>query len=133
MQAISSRWLLRMLPWVQVSAGVYRVNRRLTYALGDGRVSFTSVGAEVQVVARELGELPLLHGFEDEEVLAAMAGRFEPYPAPHRPADPGRLRRSAVHRVEGAGILPGPPASDRGVRPGMHQARSLSGQRRSRR
>ena len=29
MQAITSRWLLRMLPWVQVSGGTYRVNRRL--------------------------------------------------------------------------------------------------------
>ena len=42
MQAITSRWLLRLLPWVQASGGVYRVNRRLTYQLGDGRVSFTS-------------------------------------------------------------------------------------------
>ena len=30
MQGISSRWLLRKLPWVQVSGGTYRVNRRLT-------------------------------------------------------------------------------------------------------
>jgi hypothetical protein len=30
MQAISSRWLLRILPWVQVAGGVYRVNRRLS-------------------------------------------------------------------------------------------------------
>jgi hypothetical protein len=29
MQGISSRWLLRVLPWVQVSGGTYRVNRRL--------------------------------------------------------------------------------------------------------
>jgi hypothetical protein len=36
MQAISSRWLLRTLPWVQVDGGVYRVNRRLTYQPGDG-------------------------------------------------------------------------------------------------
>ncbi|MBV9437693.1 MAG: Crp/Fnr family transcriptional regulator, partial [Acidobacteria bacterium] len=26
MQEITSRWLLRMLPWVQVSGGTYRVN-----------------------------------------------------------------------------------------------------------
>lgn len=29
MQGISSRWLLRALPWVHVSGGTYRVNRRL--------------------------------------------------------------------------------------------------------
>jgi hypothetical protein len=42
MQGITSRWLLRILPWVQVSGGTYRVNRRLSYAVGDGRVSFTT-------------------------------------------------------------------------------------------
>ena len=37
MQGISPRWLLRMLPWVEVAGGAYRVNRRLSYAVGDGR------------------------------------------------------------------------------------------------
>jgi hypothetical protein len=27
MQAITSRWLLKMLPWVDVKGGTYRVNR----------------------------------------------------------------------------------------------------------
>jgi hypothetical protein len=31
MQAITSRCLLRMLPWVRVKGGTYRVNRRLRY------------------------------------------------------------------------------------------------------
>src|SRR5512140_2309097 len=77
MQGISSRWLLKLLPWVQVSGGVYRVNRRLSYAVGDGRVTFTSVGAKVQVIPQELCELPLLRGYEDVEVLTALANRFE--------------------------------------------------------
>ncbi|WP_051457733.1 family 2B encapsulin nanocompartment shell protein [Microbispora sp. ATCC PTA-5024] len=76
MQGISSRWLLRMLPWVQVSGGTYRVNRRLSYAVGDGRVSFTSTGARVEVIPAELCELPALRGFDDGEVLQALAGRF---------------------------------------------------------
>ncbi|MDQ3773416.1 MAG: Crp/Fnr family transcriptional regulator, partial [Pseudomonadota bacterium] len=50
MQEITSRWLLRMLPWVEVSGGTYRVNRRLSYAVGDGRVTFTTTGAEVRVI-----------------------------------------------------------------------------------
>ncbi|MCA1695377.1 MAG: Crp/Fnr family transcriptional regulator, partial [Actinobacteria bacterium] len=50
MQGVSSRWLLRVLPFVQVSGGRYRVNRRLTYTTGDGRVTFISTGAEVRVV-----------------------------------------------------------------------------------
>src|SRR4051812_41167987 len=76
MQGISSRWLLKVLPWVQVSGGVYRVNRRLTYAVGDGRVTFTTTGARVQVIPQELCELPMLRGFEDVDVLQALADRF---------------------------------------------------------
>jgi Phage capsid-like protein/Cyclic nucleotide-binding domain len=76
MQGITSRWLLRMLPWVQASGGVYRVNRRLSYAIGDGRVTFTNVGAQVRVVPPELCELPLLRGFDDEAALTALADRF---------------------------------------------------------
>ena len=76
MQEITSRWLLRMLPWVQVSGGTYRVNRRLSYAVGDGRVTFTTTGAEVRVIPQELCELALLRGFGDDEVLGALADRF---------------------------------------------------------
>ncbi|GAA0551770.1 Cyclic nucleotide-binding domain-containing protein [Saccharopolyspora erythraea NRRL 2338] len=76
MQSITSRWLLKLLPWVEAKGGAYRVNRRLTYALGDGRVTSTNTGAEVQVVPAELCELPLLRGFDDTGVLEALAGRF---------------------------------------------------------
>ncbi|MGP3928240.1 family 2B encapsulin nanocompartment shell protein [Streptomyces sp. 8N616] len=76
MQGISSRWLLRVLPWVQVTAGTYRVNRRLTHTLGDGRVEFVTTGAEVRVIPAELRELPPLRGFDDSEGLAALADRF---------------------------------------------------------
>ncbi|MGH8876702.1 MAG: family 2B encapsulin nanocompartment shell protein [Stackebrandtia sp.] len=76
MQGISDRWLLRVLPWTQTNGGVYRVNRRLTYTIGDGRVTFSNLGAEVRVVPPELRELPPLRNCEDEEVLATMASRF---------------------------------------------------------
>ncbi|MET0237801.1 MAG: family 2B encapsulin nanocompartment shell protein [Kibdelosporangium sp.] len=76
MQGITPRWLLRVLPWVQAEGGVYRVNRRLTYAVGDGRVSFTSIGSVVSVVPPELRELALLREFDDDEVLGTLAGRF---------------------------------------------------------
>ena len=52
-----------------------RVNRRLSYAVGDGRVTFTTTGAEVRVIPQELRELALLRGFDDE-VLRALADRF---------------------------------------------------------
>ncbi|MGW7002248.1 family 2B encapsulin nanocompartment shell protein [Streptomyces sp. NPDC054933] len=76
MQGISSRWLTRMLPWVQVSGGTYRVNRRLTYAVGRGRVSFVRTGAEVRVVPPSLCEVPVLRGFEDLTLLEELASRF---------------------------------------------------------
>ncbi|MER5635021.1 family 2B encapsulin nanocompartment shell protein [Streptomyces nitrosporeus] len=77
MQEITSRWLLRMLPWVQVQGGTYRVNRRLSYSVGDGRVTFVQTGDRVAVIPAELGELPALRDFEDEEVLAELARRCE--------------------------------------------------------
>ncbi|WP_035954234.1 family 2B encapsulin nanocompartment shell protein [Parafrankia sp. EUN1f] len=75
MQEISSRWLLRILPWVHTAGGVYRVNRRLTYIAGDGLLTFTSTGSQIQVVPAELTELPPLRGFEGDE-LAALADGF---------------------------------------------------------
>src|SRR5438105_2402141 len=76
MQEITSRWLLRVLPWVQVSGGVFRLNRRLMYALGDGKVTFIPNGAALRVIPQELRELALLREFDDEETLTALANRF---------------------------------------------------------
>jgi CRP-like cAMP-binding protein len=111
MQAITSRWLLRLLPWVQVSGGVYRVNRRLSYAVGDGRVSFITSGAEIQVIPEELRELPLLRGVEDLEVLTALAARFvqrefaagEPIVSAGQPADAVYLLAHGRAQKIGAG------------------------------
>jgi CRP-like cAMP-binding protein len=76
MQGITPRWLLRMLPWIEVPGGTFRVNRRLTYTPGDGRLSFSNIGAKVEVIPQELTELPLLRGFTDVTVLSALAGQF---------------------------------------------------------
>lgn len=77
MREISPRWLLRVLPWVDVPGGTYRVNRRLTYPVGGGRVSFTGAGALIRVVPPSLTELPQLRGFDDESVLNTLAALFE--------------------------------------------------------
>jgi CRP-like cAMP-binding protein len=77
MQGITPRWLLKMLPWVQVSGGAYRVNRRLTYTVGDGRVTFVSTGDQIRVIPQELRELPLLRDFTDDASLNALADRFQ--------------------------------------------------------
>lgn len=79
MQGITSRWLLRRLPWVDISGGVYRVNRRLNYAVGDGIINFTQVGAAFRVIPQELGELSLLRGFDPDDephLLETLADRF---------------------------------------------------------
>src|SRR4051794_8729402 len=76
MQGITPRWLLRMLPWVQ-SNGVYRVNRRLTYAVGDDRLNFSNIGAKVEIIPQELLKLPLLRGLDDDgTVVGSLARRF---------------------------------------------------------
>jgi CRP-like cAMP-binding protein len=83
MQEITPRWLLRVLPWVEASGGTFRVNRRLTYTVGDGQVTFDTSGPGVRIVPGELCELPVLRGFDDPEVLRALADQcaqreFEP-------------------------------------------------------
>ncbi|MEV0980107.1 family 2B encapsulin nanocompartment shell protein [Streptomyces sp. NPDC049915] len=78
MQAISSRWLLRMLPWVDVKGGAYRVNRRLQLRVGRGRVQFEQNGADdIRVVPETLTELPVLRGYADIDVLKEVASRFQ--------------------------------------------------------
>lgn len=77
MQAISSRWLLRMLPWVDVKGGTYRVNRRLQLRVGRGRVTFEQNGADdIKVIPGTLTELPVLRGYSDLDVLKEIATRF---------------------------------------------------------
>ncbi|MCA1698898.1 MAG: cyclic nucleotide-binding domain-containing protein, partial [Actinobacteria bacterium] len=77
MQGITSRWLLRVLPWVETVGGAYRVNRRLSYTIGDGRVEFTNTGSAIQVIPAELTEIPFLRGYDDADVLAALAAKFK--------------------------------------------------------
>jgi len=76
MQGITSRWLLRMLPWVQVSGGVYRVNRRLSYSVGSGRVSFSVTADQVQLIPPTLREIKPLARLDDDAALATLAGAF---------------------------------------------------------
>jgi CRP-like cAMP-binding protein len=95
MAGITSRWLLRMLPWIQVSGGAYRVNRRLTYAVGRGRVGFVKTGDEVRVAPPTLTELPALAGLADSDVLAALADRFV-----RRDIEAGRVIASAGEPVD---------------------------------
>ena len=72
----SPRWLLRVLPWVEVSSGTYRVNRRRTLDVRDRRVRVTIAGGLARVLPGSLDALPVLRGFPDPAVLAALADAF---------------------------------------------------------
>jgi CRP-like cAMP-binding protein len=76
MEGITSRWLLKVLPWVQVRGGAYRVNRVVRYKVGDGRVAFTNTGTAIQIIPPSLSELPFLRGCDDTAALEALAARF---------------------------------------------------------
>lgn len=78
MQEITPRWLLRRLPWEEVTAGTYRVNRRLAYPVGTGLIGVTTEGHRARVIPRDLAELPVLRGFDDEAALTALADQFRP-------------------------------------------------------
>ncbi|MFF0749954.1 family 2B encapsulin nanocompartment shell protein [Streptomyces sp. NPDC004267] len=97
MQEITSRWLLRALPWVQVQGGTYRLNRRLSHAVGDGRVTFVQTGERVAVIPAELGELPALRGFDDEDVLTELAARC--HQRHYAPGEAVATRGAATDRV----------------------------------
>ncbi|MFE5479413.1 family 2B encapsulin nanocompartment shell protein [Nocardia sp. NPDC056541] len=79
MQGISSRWLSRALPWVQVAGGIYRVNRRLTHTVGNGEVEFVVDGSRARVIPQELRELPPLRTIDDDELLRPLADKFVQY------------------------------------------------------
>ena len=76
MQGITNRWVQRILPWVEVKGGTYRVNRRMSYAIGDGRVAMMQAADRVSIVPADLAEFPALRDYDDADVLTALAGRF---------------------------------------------------------
>lgn len=112
MQGISPRWLLRKLPWVPVDGGTYRLNRRLTYSVGDGRIEFVQTGSEVAVIPDELRELAALRSFTDPEVLGALARRCT-----RRSAGPGEVIAEFGHPVDEIVLIAHGRVSKRGTGP----------------
>ncbi|MEU4412876.1 family 2B encapsulin nanocompartment shell protein [Nocardia salmonicida] len=76
MQGITSRWLLKLLPWVQADGGVYRVNRRLTYTVGDGLITCYDTAGQARVLAPDLRELRYLRQYSDDAALQVLADSF---------------------------------------------------------
>ncbi|MFG1403774.1 family 2B encapsulin nanocompartment shell protein [Xanthobacter sediminis] len=75
------RWLHRLLPWVDVAGGVYRVNRRSVVVPRPGLLRITS---ENTIEPASLRHIPVLADLDDE-TLSALAGAFTP--ARHAPGE----------------------------------------------
>jgi hypothetical protein len=75
MRGISPRYLLRALSWVDVPSGVYRVNRRRSFVLGDDCISTVTDGGSARVVPGDLREIPYLREVDDA-LLRTLAGAF---------------------------------------------------------
>ncbi|MFH8791298.1 family 2B encapsulin nanocompartment shell protein [Streptomyces sp. NPDC017941] len=75
MRGTTPRYLMRALPWVDLKSGVYRVNRRRTFVLGDDRIATHSDSGTPRVVPGDLRELPYLRDAE-ESCLTQLADAF---------------------------------------------------------
>ncbi len=76
MMSITPRWLLNLLPWVQVNGGTYRVNRTKVELPKAERIEI-DVSANVATFQPEaLRSVPLFSKLPDA-VIARMAGRFK--------------------------------------------------------
>ncbi|MGY2052609.1 family 2B encapsulin nanocompartment shell protein [Methylobacterium sp. JK268] len=73
--ASTPRFLLRLLPFLNVPGGVYRVNRRAVVLAKPGRVEVTSEGGSFAVRPGSLRAIPLFSRLGDAD-LATLAGRF---------------------------------------------------------
>ncbi|WP_214429601.1 hypothetical protein, partial [Escherichia coli] len=74
--ANTPRWLLRLLPFVDVPGGVYRVNRRAVVLAKPGRIDLAAEDGGRAVRSGSLRSVPLFSRLGDAE-LATLAGRFK--------------------------------------------------------
>jgi CRP-like cAMP-binding protein len=93
MGSLSPRWLLRMLPWADVEAGLFRLNRVRVVGSEIQRVETRVDGERALLSPENLRAIPLFRAL-DLEVLSALSGRFEsrqipPDAAIVREGDPG--------------------------------------------
>ncbi len=65
MQEITPRWLLNLLPWVQVEGGVYRINRRRLERTGPGKVPFGERDGRSRVEPAGLRAISVLEYADD--------------------------------------------------------------------
>lgn len=66
--ARTPRWLHKLLPWVDVDGGVYRVNRRKVLVNQTGLVTVEFDGDRARIVPKSLRSIPLFSGLDNETV-----------------------------------------------------------------
>jgi len=75
MQAITPRWVLSLLPWVQVEAGTYRVNRVKVIQRADERIIASLDGGAARLDPQQLRAISLFRNL-DEIYLSRIAERM---------------------------------------------------------
>ena len=75
MEAVTPRWILQLLPWVQVSSGTYRINRRKVVIQQSGRIPILIQDGKPTVKPDDLRGLSLLKDMDDS-VLESMTAHF---------------------------------------------------------
>ncbi len=100
--ANTPRFLLRLLPFVDVAGGVYRVNRRAVVLAKSGRVELANEDGARSVRAASLRAVPLFSRLGDAE-LSALAQKFKEsrHKAGETIAEEGSTGRSLVVVTEG--------------------------------
>src|SRR5262245_4832561 len=76
MMSITPRWLLSILPWVNVEGGTYRVNRTKVELSKAERIEVTQHNGTASFPPEALRSVPLFSRVP-EPVLTQMAGRFK--------------------------------------------------------
>src|SRR3954454_1600536 len=76
MMSITPRWLLSLLPWVQVNGGTYRVNRTKVELSKAQRIGVDHSNSSATFPPESLRSVPLFSGLP-EPIIAQMASRFK--------------------------------------------------------
>lgn len=77
MEGISSRNLIKHLPWVNVQGGYYRVNRRQILEIRPGIVTFQPSAAVPTILSESLSQMPSLRKITDKALLEKIANAAE--------------------------------------------------------
>src|ERR1700735_2674522 len=76
MMSITPRWLLSLLPWVQVEGGTYRVNRTKVELKRAQRLSVELAGGKASFAPEALRGVPLFSRLPDT-IIERMSSRFQ--------------------------------------------------------